>query len=73
MTYAEALRVLEIFKERDYVQQRPHFYVQSRKLNQWVRPKGMRILASAGQIAIQHWDSEEWEVIPMSEFNVGLW
>lgn len=73
MTYSEALRLLEMFQARDYTQGRPHLYVRSRKSNNWVRPKGMRLIASSGEIAIMDWETEEWEVIPFNEVDFGLW
>lgn len=73
MNYADALRLLEIFKERDYAQGKPHLYIQSPKSGNWVRPKGMRIMASSGDIGILDWETEQWEVIPFKEVAFGLW
>jgi len=73
MTYADALQVLVIFKERDYVQSRPHLYIRSLKSNKWVRPKGVRIVGSCDSIEVLDWESEQWENIPFKEFDFGLW
>lgn len=73
MTQSEALRMLEMFKERDYAQGRPHFYVRNPKSNEWVRPKGIRIIASSKQMAILDWQSEQWEAIPFKDVDFGLW
>lgn len=73
LTNTEALRLLELFQERDYAQGRPHFYVRSKRTNDWVRPKGMRIMASSEEIAILHWEPEAWESIPFSQVDFGLW
>lgn len=73
MTYAEAVQLLELFQKRDYIQERPHLYLRSLKLNTWVRPKGMRILTSTNSVAILHWETEEWESIPFEEVDYGLW
>lgn len=73
LTNTEALRLLELFQERDYAQGRPHFYVRSPKSNTWVRPKGIRILTSSQQMGILHWDPEEWEIVPYHEIDFGLW
>ncbi|MER3424389.1 MAG: hypothetical protein C4293_15390 [Nitrospiraceae bacterium] len=73
MTYAEALQLLELFRERDYAQGRPHLYIRSRKSDNWIRPKGVRIMASAQEVAIQDWETEEWESIPFKEVDFGLW
>ncbi|MBI4402477.1 MAG: hypothetical protein HY581_12700 [Nitrospirae bacterium] len=73
MTYDEALRLLELFQKRDYAQGRPHFYIRSWRSNSWVRPKGVRILASSNELAILDWESEEWETIPFKDVDFGLW
>jgi hypothetical protein len=72
MTYSDAFRLLEMFTERDYAG-RPHLYVHSRKADSWVRPKGMRIISSREQVAIQDWETEEWEALPLNELEFGLW
>ena len=73
VTYSEAVQLLELFQRRDYAQERPHLYVRSPRLGSWVRPKGMRILLSKEEVAILHWDTEEWESIPFKEVDYGLW
>jgi hypothetical protein len=72
MTYAEALRLLEMFHGTD-TDDGPHFYIRSHKASTWVRPKGMRIMASSGVIAILHCESEDWELIPWKEIDFGVW
>ena len=73
MTFSDALRLLELFRERDYARERPHLYFKSRKSDLWVRPKGMRILPSSEEIAILDWETEQWESIPFKDVNFGLW
>lgn len=73
MTFPDALRLLELFEERDYAQARPHLYFKSLKADTWVRPKGMRVLPSDLQIAILDVESEQWETIPFKDVNFGLW
>jgi len=73
MTFPDALRLLELFHERDYAQARPHLYFKSLKADTWVRPKGMRVLPSDLQIAILDVESEQWETIPFKDVNFGLW
>lgn len=73
MTIPDALRLLELFEERDYAQTRPHLYFKSLKADTWVRPKGMRVLPSDLQIAILDVESEQWETIPFKDVSFGLW
>lgn len=73
MTLSEALRLLELFHERDYAQVRPHLYFKSLKSDLWVRPKGMRILPSSEEIAILDVETEQWEAIPFKDVSFGLW
>ncbi len=73
MTLSEALRLLELFHERDYAQVRPHLYFKSLKSDLWVRPKGMRILPSSEAIAILDVETEQWESIPFKDVSFGLW
>ena len=73
MTYSDALRLLKLFQVRDYSQERPHLYVKSLKSGTWVRPKGMRILLTSDEIAIQDLKTEEWESIPFDQVDFGLW
>ncbi len=73
MTLSEALRLLELFHERDYAQVRPHLYFKSLKSDLWVRPKGMRILPSSEEIAILDMETEQWETIPFKDVSFGLW
>lgn len=73
MTFSDALRLLELFHQRDYSQARPHLYFKSRKSDLWVRPKGMRVLPKDLEIAILDAESEEWETIPFRDVNFGLW
>lgn len=71
--FREALQLLEFFRERDYTQGRPHLYFRSLKSNSWIRPKGLRILSSSEALAIQNWETEEWEEIPLKVLDFGLW
>ena len=64
MTFSDALRLLELFHERDYAQARPHLYFKSSKSDSWVRPKGMRVLPKDLEIAILCVENELWETIP---------
>jgi len=64
MTYSHVLKILDLFRERDYTQTPPHLYICSPKSNSWVRPKGMRIVTSSEEIAILDLETEEWELIP---------
>ena len=73
MTFPDALQLLELFHERDYAQARPHLYFKSLKTDNWVRPKGMRILPADLQIAILDVESEQWETIPFRDVSFGLW
>ncbi|HXF91440.1 MAG TPA: hypothetical protein VNK46_01690 [Nitrospiraceae bacterium] len=73
MTLSEALRLLELFHERDYAQVRPHLYFKSLKSDLWVCPKGMRILPSSEAIAILDVETEQWESIPFKDVSFGLW
>ncbi|MBI3808379.1 MAG: hypothetical protein HY281_12855 [Nitrospirae bacterium] len=73
MTFPDALRLLELFHERDYAQVRPHLYFKSLKADTWVRPKGMRVFPSDLQIAILDVESEQWEMIPFKDVSFGLW
>jgi hypothetical protein len=73
MTFSDALRLLELFHERDYAQARPHLYFKSSKSDSWVRPKGMRILPKDLEIAILGVESELWETIPFKDVSFGLW
>jgi hypothetical protein len=52
LTMPDALRLLELFHQRDYAQARPHLYVKSLKSDNWVRPKGMRVIPSNLDIEI---------------------
>jgi hypothetical protein len=73
VTFADALRLLEVFHARDYAQARPHLYFKSLKSDTWVRPKGMRVLPSDLGIAILDVENEEWETIPFRDVSFGLW
>ena len=73
MTYSDVLKILDLFRERDYTQARPHLYIRSPKSDSWVRPKGMRIITSSEEIAILDVESEEWESLPFKEIDFGLW
>lgn len=73
MTLPDALRLLELFYQRDYAQSRPHLYFRSPKSDSWVRPKGMRVLPSNLEIAILDMEREEWETIPFKDVSFGLW
>lgn len=73
MTFTDALRLLELFHERDYAQTRPHLYFKSRKSTSWVRPKGVRIIPSTKEIAMLDWETEQWESIPFKDVDFGLW
>jgi hypothetical protein len=73
MTMAEALQLLELFRERDYAQSRPHLYFKSQKSGAWVRPKGLRVIPSDVQIAILDWETEQWEAISFKDVSFGLW
>ncbi|MDP1948968.1 MAG: hypothetical protein Q8L77_15860 [Nitrospirota bacterium] len=73
MTFADALRLLELFHARDYAQARPHLYFKSLKSDTWVRPKGMRVFPSNLEIAILDVEQEQWETIPFRDVNFGLW
>jgi hypothetical protein len=72
MTFADALRLVELFHERDYAQTRPHLYFKS-KSGGWVRPKGVRVLPPSEEIAILGLDRDEWETIPFKDVCFGLW
>lgn len=71
--FSESLQLLELFREREYTQGRPHLYFKSLKTGQWIRPKGLRVLSSSESLAFQHWESEEWEEIPLKDMDFGLW
>lgn len=73
MTLQDALRLLELFHQRDYAQSRPHLYFKSLKSGSWVRPKGMRVVPSDLQIGIMDWETEQWETIPFKDVSFGLW
>jgi hypothetical protein len=73
VTLPDALRLLELFRERDYAQARPHLYFKSLKTDIWVRPKGMRVLPMDLEFAILDVETEEWETIPFKEVSFGLW
>ena len=73
MTFPDALRLLELFHERDYAQTRPHLYFKTKRSEPWVRPKGMRILPSSEEIAILDCETEQWETIPFKDVQFGLW
>jgi hypothetical protein len=73
MTLPDALRLLELFHQRDYAQGRPHLYFKSPKTDNWVRPKGMRVLPGNLEIAILDMQSEQWETIPFKDVCFGLW
>jgi hypothetical protein len=74
MIFPDALRLLELFHERDYAQARPHLYFKSlKKSDVWVRPKGVRVLPSDLEIAILDVENEEWETIPFKDVSFGLW
>ncbi len=73
MTFTDALRLLELFHERDYAQTRPHLCFKSRKSTSWVRPKGVRIIPSTKEIAMLDWETEQWESIPLKDVDFGLW
>jgi len=73
VTLQDALRLLELFRERDYAQARPHLYFKSLKTDTWGRPKGMRVLPKDLEIAILDVESEAWETIPFREVGFGLW
>lgn len=73
MTFPDALRLLELFHERDYAQARPHLYFKSLKSDSWVRPKGMRVLPANLELAILDVETEQWETIPFKDVCFGLW
>jgi len=73
MTFSDALRLLELFHERDYAKDRPHLYFKSRTRDLWLRPKGVRILPSSEEIAILDWETEQWDSIPFKDVSFGLW
>jgi len=73
LTMPDALRLLELFHQRDYAQARPHLYVKSLKSDGWVRPKGMRVIPSNLDIEILGLESEQWETIPFKDVSFGLW
>lgn len=73
MSYADVLKILDLFRERDYAQVRPHLYIRSPKSNKWVRPKGMQVLHTTNEIAILDVETEEWESIPFDKIDFGLW
>jgi len=74
VTFPDALRLLELFHTRDYAQARPHLYFKSlKKVDTWVRPKGMRVFPSDLEIAILDVENEEWETIPFKDVSFGLW
>lgn len=73
MTFSDALRLLDLFHARDFAHERPHLYFKSRKSGDWMRPKGMRILASSEEIAILDWETEQWESVPFKDADFGLW
>ena len=72
LTMPDALRLLELFHQRDYAQARPHLYVKSLKSDNWVRPKGMRVIPSNLDIEILGLESEQWETIPFKDVSFGL-
>lgn len=73
VTLPDALRLLELFHERDYAQARPHLYFKSLKSDSWVRPKGMRVFPSNLEIGILDAEQEQWETIPFRDVSFGLW
>lgn len=73
MTLPDALRLLELFHERDYAQARPHLYFKSLKAESWVKPKGMRVHPANLEIAIMDVETEQWETIPFRDVSFGLW
>ncbi len=73
MTFSDALRLLELFHERDYAQARPHLYFKSLKSDVWIRPKGMRVVPSDLTIAVLDCETEQWEAIPFKDVSFGLW
>jgi len=73
VTLPETLQLLELFRERDYAQARPHLYFKSLKSDSWIRPKGMRVVPSSLEIAILDVESEQWETIPFRDVCFGLW
>ncbi len=73
VTFPDALRLPELFHERDYAQARPHLYFKSLKSDSWVRPKGMRGLPSNLELAILDMENEQWETIPFRDVCFGLW
>jgi hypothetical protein len=73
VTFPDALRLLELFHQRDYSQARPHLYFKSLKSDSWVRPKGVRVLPSNLELAILDMEKEQWETIPFRDVCFGLW
>jgi len=73
VTFADALRLPELFDVRGHAQARPHWYFKSLKSDTWVRPKGMGVFPSNLEIAILDVEQEQWETIPFRDVNFGLW
>ena len=73
VTFADGIRLLELFQARDSVQARPHLYFKPLKSDTWIRPKGMRLFPSNLEIAILDAEQEQWETTSFRHVDFGLW